>query len=498
MTAKAAARLMAVLGVAIVLSSLLLPVTEVVGEPTAQISPVIMNKPNAGVTKIDTTTNKPITSINKVDAAKLVQTSVVEPLLAKADLQKGLRVLEFQDVLPVGTRIEPAFTPVGKKPEVLVAENPSWLLMIDEAPAAHFAHPVKLILVDSTTQKQQVIETEWWPKVNSKQVFETVSARTDPSVVTFYKAPSLEVSQAMINPNYRNIGESTQCYNWAVIVCGYNDPSDTFHLDTNGIYNVLKSFGLDDSHIFYLSPQTGDPGVDKPTNIANVQSAISEVASHAKSSDKVLFFYSSHGGVDSLSCAPDVDPVGSIAASDLASWLRRINCKEMSIIVEACHSGSLIGKYSDGRYIAPEDDLTGHGESNRIVFTSASTDTSSYADVDGSDDPNSASDAGSESIYGFIMAYSEASADTNHDGQISFGEAYQYAWNTDVTRIRGVNVPQLKEAGLSKNGVYIQCLQSSGSKPQKKPLTRVPMTIPIGPPEPNPISTTTSQVNAMS
>lgn len=133
-----------------------------------------------------------------------------------------------------------------------------------------------------------------------------------------------------------------------MIVCGFNDPSDTFHIDTNGIYSVLKSLGLDDSHIFYLSPQTSDPGVDRPTNVANVQWAISQAASQANSNDKVLFLYSAHGGVDALACAPDVDPVGQIAASDLAGWLNAIDCKEMSIIVEACHSGSLIGKYSDG------------------------------------------------------------------------------------------------------------------------------------------------------
>lgn len=198
MTAKAVARLMAVLGVAIVLSALLLLVTEVTGAAGAQSSPITINKVDVAAAKINT-------AINKVDAAKLIQTSVVEPFLAKADLQ-GLRVLEYQDVLPQGTRIEPAFTPKGKTPNVLVTQNPSWLFMIDEAPGAHFAHPVKLVLVDSITQKQQVIETEWWPRVNNKQVFETVSARTDPLVVTFYKAPSLEVSKAMmINPNLKNI-----------------------------------------------------------------------------------------------------------------------------------------------------------------------------------------------------------------------------------------------------------------------------------------------------
>lgn len=61
---------------------------------------------------------------------------------------------------------------------------------------------------------------------------------------------------------------------------------------------------------------------------------------------------------------------------------------------------------------------TADGETNRVIFTSASTDSSSYPDIDGPDDPNP-SDSGSESIYGYIMAFSEPSADENGDGKVS-------------------------------------------------------------------------------
>jgi hypothetical protein len=99
-----------------------------------------------------------------------------------------------------------------------------------------------------------------------------------------------------------------------------------------------------------------------------------------------------------------------------------------------------------------------HGETNRVVFTSASTETSSWGDVDGASDPNPA-DTGSESIYGYVMSFNVASADTNGNGRISFGEAYQYAWDNDVTRILDWNMPQMIEAGLNKANVYHQCLQ---------------------------------------
>ncbi len=488
-------RLAAFLGLALVLFSLLFSEMAASVELNSGLSGKALSGGNTvyaeNLQKQSSSASSSNLALNKADASKLIQSSVVEPLLPRVNPDNGLLVLEYQDALPAGTQIEPAFTSMNKANPVVVTQNPSWLFMIDLAPGAHFAHPVKLVVVDAKTQAKQVIDTEWWPKINNRQVFNTVSVRADPSIITFYKAPNLIASRVpkMINPNLKNIfGTSSSCVNWAVIVCGFNDPNDTFHIDTNGIYNVLRNLGVDDSHIFYMSPQTDDPGVDRPTNVANVQWAISQVASQANSNDKVLFFYSAHGGVDSIACAPDVDPVGFFTASQLASWLNAINCKEMSIIMEACHSGSFIGKYKDGTYVPSEDDLTGSGVTNRVVFTSASTDTSSYPDVDGPDDPNAATDLGSESIYGFIMAYSEPSADTNHDGKISFGEAFQYAWNTDVTRIRGDNTPQLREARLDKNNVYLQCL-NSGKSIFVPPLTYVPINpkdIIKGPPNPEP------------
>lgn len=410
--------------------------------------------------------------LNKADASALVRESIVNPLWEAADKENGLKVLQYNVALPEGTKIEPAYEAAGKVTASIVSRNPSWLFMIDEMPGAHFAHPVKYVIVDAKTKELQVMETEWWPKVNGRQVFEKEDIRADPSLIVFYEEPTRlqkAVSDArMINPNL--LATAAQCESWAVIVCGFNDLPDTFDEDTNGIYSVLKSLGLNDDHIYYLSPHA-DAGVDRVNTVENVQWAISEVAAQSGNNDKVLFFYSSHGGVDYLVCDTGTF-AGGIWASDLDNWLDAITCKEMSVIVEACHSGSLIGKYKNGNYVPAESDLTADGESNRVIFTSASTDSSSYADVDGPDDPNP-SDSGSESIYGYIMAFSEPSADTNSDGKVSFGEAQQYAWSNDVTRLRGDNMPQMLEAGLNRANVYHQCLDSQSSSRFKKPLYEV-------------------------
>jgi hypothetical protein len=423
----------------------------ITSSPTLEKAELIKIAPTIGRAEI----------LNKETATRLIQDTVVAPFWARADQSKGLRVLRHNEMLAKGAVVEPAFAPLGQPTGRMVAQNQSWLFMIDELPGAHFAHPVKLVLVDATTGEKQEMETDWWPKVDNIQLFDKESIRTDPSLTTFYSKPVAEVKLSTASGILGQLGSIkplTNCDVWAVLVCGYDDLPDTFDDDTNGMYSVLRSLGVPDDHIFYVSPHAGHAGVDRPTSRTNVLWAINEVASRSDIKDKVVFLYSSHGNVNFVSCVPGSPDGGSITADEMDNWLDAINCKEMTIIIEACHSGSFIGKYKDGTYIAGENELTGDGETNRVVFTSASTDTSSWPDVDGPSDPNPA-DTGSESIYGYIMAFSVPSADTDGNGRISFGEAYKYAWDNDVTRILGWNMPQMIEAGLKKANVYHQCLQ---------------------------------------
>ncbi|NYT02742.1 MAG: caspase family protein [Methanosarcinales archaeon] len=399
--------------------------------------------------------------MSKENAATLVQDAVVTPFWDRADQSKGLRVLQHGEMLTQGAVVEAAYVPPGQASRKLVAQNPSWLFMIDELPGAHFAHPVKLVLVDAATGERQEMNTDWWPKVNEEALFDKESLRTDTAMITFYRKPAAEQQLSLASGLWSQLGNIQPlitCDVWAVLVCGYDDISDTFDDDTNGMYGVLRNLGVPDDHIFYVSPHSGHTGVDRPTSRTNVRWAIDQVAARADVKDKVVILYSSHGNVNLVSCVPGTADGGSISASEMDTWLDGINCKEMTIIIEACHSGSFIGKYKDGTYAAGETELTGDGEVNRVVFTSASSDTSSWGDVDGDSDPNPA-DSGSESVYGYIMAFNVASADANGDGRMSFGEAYQYAWNNDVTRILGWNTPQMIEAGLNKANVYHECLQ---------------------------------------
>ena len=402
---------------------------------------------------------------DKKRAAERVSTTIVADIWQKANKEKGLRALQYDRLLPAGTRIQPAQILDSKKTEKIVCENRCWVFFIDEDPAAHFAHPVTIVVLDAKTGAQKTIKADWWPSIDGKPIFNKLEERKDEKRTIFFKPPRAKF-QGDINKELFKVpgllklhgacGAEAGCETWAVIVCGYNDLPDTFDEDTDGMYSVLKGLGVPDDHIFFVSPHTTHPGVDRATSIANVQWAINEVAGKADDNDKVFFMYSSHGGIDSLSCVPGSAGGGYISANQLDNWLDAITSDELVGVVEACHSGSLIGRYADGTYVAAEDDLTGDGETNRAIFTSASTDTSSYPDIEGADDPNPG-DSGSETVWGYVEAFSVASADTDGDGEISFGEAWQYAWDNDVTRIRGWNTPQMTHTGLDPNKVYNYC-----------------------------------------
>ncbi len=414
------------------------------------------------------------------DIAREIILPKIDTIWNLADRKKGLRALQHDDLLPTGTIVRPAFG-LNLAPQELTCQNACWLFFVDKAPGAHFSHPVSIILLDSETGEEQVMETEWWPEVSGpnipkKQLFNILDLRKDPGTIIFDQPPVLlpAIQQPGVAPQISLAAQAALkgltagalpapcdgCTAWAVIVCGYDDLPDTFDEDTDGIYAVLKNLGLSDDNIFFLSPHTTHAGVDRPTSKANVEWAINEVANgvnRANGDDKVLFFYSSHGGIDGLTCIDE-----GISAAELDGWLGGIKSKEMTIIIEACHSGSFIGKYADGTYNPAEDDLTGPGKSGRVVFTSASTDTSSYPDVDGPDDPNGAADIGSESIYGYVMAFGIPAADTNGDGAVSFEEALQYALANDVTRIRGDNTPQFSwTTGMTPAKVYPYCYPTS-------------------------------------
>jgi hypothetical protein len=386
---------------------------------------------------------------------------IIEEIATPSEAPYGLRVHTYPELLPKGTIIVPFAQWTRGEEEFIECEEDCWFFWFDYDPLAHFAHKTLYVLVNASTGEVTTKEAEWWPVVNSEVVWGKASERASDELLVFEMEPKkIEAKPVSIGPPELapvDLHPLTGCETWAIIVCGYNDATDTFDEDVQGIYNVLTGLGYTDNHIFYISPWTSDPGVDQVTSIANVEWAINQVAANSDSDDKVFFFYTSHGSIDSLSCNPGADGGGSISSTNLDNWLDTITSHDMIILIEACHSGSFIGANWDGTLDANENELTGDGETNRIVMTSTSTLYSSYGDVDPDWDPNP-SDIGSEFPGGYIEAFSTAAADLDSNNAISVGEAYQYAYNNDAAQIAGWSYPQIDPTSLNTSDVFHTCL----------------------------------------
>jgi hypothetical protein len=390
-------------------------------------------------------TPTPPTGISRAEAIEAVIKEVAEP----SEAPYGLRVHMYPELLPKGSTIVP-FAPWMKgEKEFIVCDGECWFFWFDDNPLAQFAHETRYVLVDTSTGEVAVREAEWWPVVNGKVIWGKTEERASDEFLIFEKPSELDLSTDWRHDfDFGVLQAAPGCEAWAILVCGSDDIGNTFDEDVQYLYNVLTGLGYDDAHIFYVSPWTTDPGVDQVTSVANVQWAINQVAANSDAEDKVFFFYSSHGGVDSLNCYPGSPGGGFVSSTDMDNWLDTITAREMIIMLQGCHTGSFIGAYSDGTVVAAENELTGGGETNRIAITATDTDHSSYG---------GASSWGSTFTGGYVAAFGDPAADVDSNGAISVDEAYTYAYNHDSAALAGWSFPQIDPTSLDPADVFHTC-----------------------------------------
>lgn len=412
-------------------------------------------------------TPTPLAGISREEASKIVIEQIVEP----SEAVYGLRAHSYPELLSEGSTVEPfAMWLSGEKwrgeQEFVVCEADCWFFWFDENPLAEFAHETRFVLVDAFTGEVRVQESEWWPVINGKVTWGTAAERASDKLLIyekpFEKFENEPDTSWKHEPGPVDVEALPGCEGWAIIVCGEGDTDMSFDENVHGIYDVFTGLGYPDDHIFYVSPWAADPGVDRVTSIANIEWAIDEVADRSDEEDKVFFYYTSHGGVDYFVVDPDpLDPHdgGLVYSDDLDDWLDDITSRDMIIVLQACHCGSFIGAYWDGTVVAAENELTGDGETNRIVMTATDTDHSSYPDWDPATpptDPNPG-DTGSEFSGGYIEAFSVAAADVDGNGAMSVDEAYTYAFDNDIARIRSYEYPQIDPTSLVPASVFHAC-----------------------------------------
>lgn len=146
------------------------------------------------------------------------------------------------------------------------------------------------------------------------------------------------------------------------------------HFSTQNVYNLFRANGYTDDNIHYLATDNSLPGWDAEATITNLQNAITSWAVDKVSAERPLTLYlMDHGGIDTFY----VDGANNqtLAPGDLNSWLSQLEASvpglRITVIVEACHSGSFI------------DGETRISKAGRMVITSTNVQNVAFASAKG-------------------------------------------------------------------------------------------------------------------
>ncbi|MEM7129656.1 MAG: right-handed parallel beta-helix repeat-containing protein [Chloroflexota bacterium] len=139
-------------------------------------------------------------------------------------------------------------------------------------------------------------------------------------------------------------------------------------------YELFKASGYSDDDIHYLTTNSSAPGYDDPATADALRSAITTWAAQRVGPEKPLTIYlMDHGNINKLYLD---EPNGErVTPSQLDSWLNELEDQQpgvkLTIIVEACHSGS---------FIQGDQSISKAG---RLVITSTNVQNVAYASAQG-------------------------------------------------------------------------------------------------------------------
>ncbi len=183
-----------------------------------------------------------------------------------------------------------------------------------------------------------------------------------------------------------------------------------------------------------MKTQTSDVSIltSSYANHDNVLAKLKAICKAARSTDRVVFYFAGHGGVDETQtgciCAYDKP----IYYSELMSCFKQCRAKEKVMIVEACHSGSALTSY-----IAP---------GVTCLASSRMDEYSYYSDI---------ISAGYFSKG--ILTGLQGKADANADKKITMLELYKYVYAYVLGKSQKQQHPQLIAPKSGQDIVIFDC-----------------------------------------
>jgi hypothetical protein len=170
----------------------------------------------------------------------------------------------------------------------------------------------------------------------------------------------------------------------------------------------------------------------------------------------LLVYYSGHGDESALRLAGERLPL-----AELQRMLREVPATATVVILDACHSGSLVRGRSKGLGRGPAFDVSlvrQTGPEGRVVIASA-----------GAHEVAQESDALQGSYFTHhLVSGLRGAADTDADGRVSLAEAYRYVYHRTLTTSHGstaaVQHPELMSQLAGEGDLFLSFLERSQSR----------------------------------
>jgi hypothetical protein len=354
----------------------------------------------------------------------------------------GYRMSRFRPVLLPGDRVRPVGAPEESS---LVCQYRCSLFFLDLVPGAHFEHPTVVGLFDLETGELQTLPGEWWPVVNERRhVLETANERIWSAVKELAGATVVSTKRRKRPSSHKvplqgpdrisgqlNYVMDPTCKVKAVVVNGYKTSNNTFDVDADGMYQVLRGLGFPDDRIVYLGPYA-TPGRDDIITPDTLRTALKNAAASDPTCEEFVFFISTHSGHNDvlgphLQLRQSNTQHQSFDGIELAQLLSAVSCDTLTLIIGGCDNSVLKSKI--------ECEMNKAGKPYRLVMSSGDG-LWSWADLDvvaGVKDTNP-EDKGSETVWGYIESLGTSSADQASDFTVSFDDAAVYALLHDLSK----------------------------------------------------------------
>lgn len=336
-------------------------------------------------------------------------------------------------------QIMPAFSSIDIAIETITSPDySSWMFFIDEKPTENWSHACRYIFVGSNGELE-TIESTFYPIKPSLFDMDRIKKS-----VIFYD------SSCLINPTNDKTILNARFFDdnkYAVIISGGANPRSNhvrYWNDCSYIYSTLVNiYRYNPANIFVLMSDGTNPGQDRcidsnndildssPLDLdgngtadiqysatsSNIQNVFNQLASTLTIHDQLFIYTMDHGGKNSSTGEVFLSLWDNqlVYASTFASWVNRINAKNINIVMGQCNSGGFIDYFKSNSKVC--------------ISTACQADQVSYAMSDKKYD---------EYVYFWTEAVSKKTVsgypvgDINQDAYTTALEAYNYAKKNDT------------------------------------------------------------------